>query len=408
MRRAAGLKDVTVSESPRPLRIGIVTDGLEERVADGQAQIANGGVGVYIYNLVTQLRAVDPVNEYFLIRHGAGKLEIYQHTQAVFIQDSPLGGLAAALDVPYRRVAVELRLDVVHFPNQFGGTFFPRAIKRVVTLHDITPLLFPHYHPWRRVLAYRLLMRRSLRTADHVIVDSAHTGADLAAGTTVPAEKITVIPLAAAEHFRPQLPTGGFARRYDTPARFIFTVGVLEPRKNHALLVQALRRLHEAGEHVGLVIVGREGWRWTDPLEDPSVAHLRPFVRIFRNVPDDDLVEFYNRAEMFAYPSLYEGFGLPLLEAMACGTPVVTSALSSLPEVAGDAALIADPGNVGDFTAQLLAVLRDPALRQRLVDAGRQRVRDFSWRRTAERTLAIYESVCGTPHQRPGDQRSAR
>ena len=404
----SALDQTTVDGASRPLRIGIITDGLEERVVDGQVQIANGGVGVYIDNLVRHLRRVDPVNDYFLIRHGPGALGIYERAQPVFLRRSVLARVLIVLDVSYRRSAANLRLDVLHFPNQFGGAFVGPHVKRVVTLHDMTPLLFPHYHPWRRVVAYRLLMHHTLRTVDRVIVDSAHTRADLAASARIPVDKITVVPLAAADHFRPTTPTAAFAGRYDLPARFIFTVGVLEPRKNHGLLVEALRRLQAAGEQIGLVIVGREGWRWKDPLAAPSVAPLRSCVRIFRNVPDDDLVEFYNRAAVFAYPSLYEGFGLPLLEAMACGTPVVASARSSLPEVAGDAALLADPEDVDDFTAQLLRVLRDPALRRRLIDAGRRRARHFSWRQTAERTLAVYEEVCGRPRHRLEEHRHAR
>ena len=301
-----------------PLRIGIVTDGLEERPTDGETVIANGGVGVYVYNLVKHLRLVDALNEYHLIRCGPGRLDIYGHEpdRNIFLPASKLTRLAQTLDRPYRRIAAERQLDLLHYPNQFGGAFLPRHIKRVVTLHDVTPLLVPRYHPWQRVLGYRLLMRRALRRADHVIVDSRGTGADLVRPGVVPANKVTVIPLGADDRFKPGVRTADFPRRYELPERFILTVGVLEPRKNHALLVAAVRRLHERGARIGLVIVGRDGWNWRDPLDAPGVAHLRSWVRIFRNVSESDLVEFYNRAEIFAYPSLYEGFGLPIVEAM--------------------------------------------------------------------------------------------
>ena len=170
---------------------------------------------------------------------------------------------------------------------------------------------------------------------------------------------------------------------------------MLEPRKNHVLLFEVLRRLRERGEQIDLVIIGRPGWRWRNPLEQPQFKPLRPWVRIIEDVPDADLVEFYNRAAVFAYPSLYEGFGLPILEAMACGTPVVSATGSSLPEVAGDAALYADPRDAEGFAAQVARVLRDPALRAQMVEAGLRRAREFSWRRTAEQTLAVYRSVCG-------------
>lgn len=361
----------------------------------GAAVISNGGVGVYIYNLIKHLRALDSVNEYYLIRRGRGRLEIYRDAsdRNIFLSQSALTRVARAFDLPYARIATELQLDLLHYPNQFGGAFLPSRIKRVVTLHDITPLLFPRHHPWRSVLGYRLLMRRALRLADHVIVDSHSTRSDIVGPGFAEASKVTVVSLGVAEIFKPGAPTAEFARRYDLPERFILNVGVLEPRKNHAALVDALRRLHQGGEQIGLVIVGRDGWRWTDPREDPSAAHLRPWVRIFRDVPDADLPEFYNRAAVFAYPSLYEGFGLPVVEAMACGTPVITSALSSLPEVAGNAALFVDPTDAGDIAAKLLQVLRDPALRTRLAAEGIRSVQHLSWQRTAEQTLGIYERV---------------
>jgi glycosyltransferase involved in cell wall biosynthesis len=383
----------TVSASGKALRIGIITDGLEERHAGGDVQIANGGVGVYIYNLVKHLQLIDPINEYFLIRCGKGALDIYdgERTHCLFLPPTARPTFAITAWPKLRR----LDLDVVHYPNQFGGTFLPSRLKRVVTLHDLTPLLLPMFHPWQRVLGFRLLLRPALRRAHHVIVDSAHTRADLVQRHVVPARKITVVPLGTMQDVACGVRTASFQQRYDIPERYILTVGVLEPRKNHSLLIAALRRLHDAGEQVALVVVGRQGWRWTDPLLQADAARLRPWVRIYRDVPEGDLAEFYGRAEVFAYPSLYEGFGLPVLEAMACGTPVVASRASSLPEVAGAAALLADPTDAAEFTNQLLAVLRSSALRSRLVAAGRERAQQFSWQRTAEQTLAVYQSVCG-------------
>lgn len=388
-----------MTDLSRPLRVGIVALGLEEEEVDGEVCIANGGVGVYIYELVSHLRALDDGNQYVLIRVGRGRLDIFRngHEPPVFLPPSAARKLLAYLDVPYSRIAAERRLDLLHYPNQFGGAFLPRHIRRVVTLHDLTPLLYAAWHPWRRVIGYRLLLRPSLRAADHVIVDASSTAAELVERRFAAEDKVSVVPLGVHERFRPGVCGGDFARRYDVPERFVLTVGVLEPRKNHALLLRALARLRAQGEPVGLAIVGRHGWRWRDPLADPAVAHLRPWIRIYERVSDRDLIEFYNRAAVLAYPSLHEGFGLPVLEAMACGTPVVASRTSSLPDVAGGAALLADPTDDGDFAAKLLAVLRDPELHRRLGAAGRERARAFSWRRTAERTAAVYRRVAQAP-----------
>ena len=189
--------------------------------------------------------------------------------------------------------------------------------------------------------------------------------------------------------------TDQFARRYQLDRPFILTVGVLEPRKNHVLLLEVLRRLHANGEQVDLVIIGRRGWNWKTPWTGRNSRLSNPGCGSIADVADANLAGFYNRAAVFAYPSLYEGFGLPVLEAMACGAPVVSSASSSLPEVGGDAALYADPHNAGEFTAQVARVLHDGALRSRMVEEGLRRARQFSWRRTAEETLAVYQEVCG-------------
>jgi glycosyltransferase involved in cell wall biosynthesis len=378
----------------RRLRVGIVTDGLEERLHDGRATIANGGVGVYIAQLIANLAAY-PECELVLIRHGTARLDIFHdaRVRTVMLPPSSSARLARALDRPYARLARELQLDLIHYPNQFGGAFLPPTIRRVVTLHDITPLLFPTFHPWKSVVGYRLLLRPSIRAADRVIVDATNTGADLERHRITDTSHVTVIPLGVAECFRPGVRSESFAHRYHFPRPFVLSVGVFEPRKNHHVLLAVLDRLHQRGDDVDLVLCGRDGWRWRDPLDDPAYAHLRARLHVLRNVPDADLPELYGRAAAFAYPSLYEGFGLPVLEAMACGTPVVASNRSSIPEVAGSAARLVDPTDVVALAEQLHQVVNDGALRQRLIADGLAWARTFTWQRTAERTLAVYHQV---------------
>jgi glycosyltransferase involved in cell wall biosynthesis len=173
-------------------------------------------------------------------------------------------------------------------------------------------------------------------------------------------------------------------------------VGVLEPRKNHALLMEVLRRLHHEGIEVDLLIIGREGWKWINPAEMTEYTDLRSRVRILTDVPEPDLAEFYRNAAVFAYPSFYEGFGMPILEAMACGAPVVASDSSSLPEVGGDAALYANPHDPDSFTAQVRQVLQNNVIRERMIAAGIERAREFSWRRTAVGTVKVYSNICET------------
>jgi glycosyltransferase involved in cell wall biosynthesis len=387
---------MTAESAGRPLRIGIATDALHERSVDGEVRIANGGVGVYVHQLVSHLLAIDEVNQYFLIRVGEGHLDIYRHPRArnIVLPATWLNRAGSVFGTAYVRPAGELELDLLHFPNMFGGGSLRPPVKQVITVHDLTPLILPSTHPMSRVLASRIVIARATRSSDRVIVPSNATGRDLMEKGLVPPEKIVRIPEGVNPAMRRINPTPEFAARYQIGRPFILTVGVLEPRKNQAILLEVLRESRKQGHDLELIIIGRPGWRWVNPLRTEKYRELRPWVRIMADISDSDLVEFYNRAELFMYPSFYEGFGLPILEAMACGGPVISSSASSLPEVAGSAALFADPADAGSFTSQALRILRDPALRQAMVQAGVVHAQRFNWRSTAEATLAVYEQVC--------------
>ncbi len=385
----------------RPLKIGIVTDALHERIVDGEVRIANGGVGVYVQQLVSHLLSIDQVNHYHLIRVGEGLLDIYRHPRAtsIFLPANRLYRTGSLLGPAYSRTVRDLKLDLVHFPNMFGGGWLRAPAKQIATLQDLTPLILPATHPRSRVLAYKIIVGTTLRRADRVIVPSAATGRDLIERGLVPPERMVQIPLGVNPLMRRTSPTAEFAARYHISKPFILTVGVLEPRKNQMLLLEVLRELRKAGQDFELIIIGRPGWRWIDPLTLEKYRDLRPWVRILADVSDADLIEFYNRAELFMYPSFYEGFGLPILEAMACGVPVISSSASSMPEVAGAAALFADPASAPAFTSQALRLLRDRTLRQVMVEAGLERARSFNWRATAEATMALYQDVTRTSAQ---------
>ena len=387
---------MVAESSARPLRIGIVTDSMRERVVDGEARIANGGVGVYIYQLIRHLLTVDSVNEYFLIRFGRGFLDVYQNSRAhnVFMPARKIDRALALLGGPYSRPAREFNLDLIHFPNLFGGSSLPVSVRQVATLQDLTPLLFPSMHPRHRVWASRILTRRTLKRSDRIIVPSRATARDLVAADLASDDRIVCIPHGVNPIFRQTAATSEFAERHQIANPFILTVGVLEPRKNHLMLLDVIRALHRRGHRLELVIIGRPGWRWENPLKMAKYRDLHRWVKVLTDVPDSDLVEFYNRAEIFIYPSFYEGFGLPILEAMACGTPVIASNVSSMPEVGGAAALLADPADPGEFVSQALRLLENKETRRRVVDAGLRHARQFTWTATARATLAVYRNVC--------------
>jgi glycosyltransferase involved in cell wall biosynthesis len=265
-------------------------------------------------------------------------------------------------------------------------------VPSVVTVHDLAFLAYPAaFHASKR--HYLTAMTHfSVHRARRVIAVSAHTRDDLIRHFGVQPERITVIPNAADERYRPADDPDAVARfktAHNLPDRFILFVGTLEPRKNLRRLIAAFALLGSADADVTLVIVGASGWLTSDLAPLVQAHGLSDRIVFTGYVPDDELPRWYQAATVFCYPSLYEGFGLPALEAMACGTPVVTSRTSSLPEVTGDAALLIDPTDVRDLARALQSVLADEVRRNEMSEAGIARTRLFSWERTAAAILAV-------------------
>lgn len=300
----------------------------------------------------------------------------------------------AALPILARR----LRLDVLHSPY-YVKPYVGLPCPSVVTIYDLIGLRFPQTLSWRGRMFYRLAMALAVRTATAIITISESTRADLMRVYRLPPDQIRVTPLAAGPHFRPQ-PSATIAamrERYGLPARYVLYLGSHKPHKNLERLVCAWRRvLHKAPDiaaDVSLVIAGHADARYDQVRRFVTDHGLDARVRFLPNVPDADLPALYSGAAVFAFPSYYEGFGLPALEAMACGTPVLCASVSSLPEVVGDAALTVDPFSAHAIAEGLILLLGSPDMRNTLRERGLRRARSFSWRRTALETLRVYEEV---------------
>jgi glycosyltransferase involved in cell wall biosynthesis len=270
-----------------------------------------------------------------------------------------------------------------------------RGTPTVLTVHDLIFRLFPQHHKKLNYWYLNLAMPLFVRRADHIIAVSETTKRDLIRHYGTPEGKISVIYEAAAPHFRPQPPAtvAGVRRRYGLPERYLLTVGTIEPRKNLARLVEALAILRRDDPALQLVVVGAEGWL-TGGFHEAIEAHgqgdavIRPGY-----VPDDDLPAFYAGAAATVMPSVHEGFGLPVLEAMACGSPVACSHTSSVGEIAGDGAVTFDPHDVESMVAALRRLLADADLRAMLVERGARRAAGFSWDRAAHETWAVYQQT---------------
>jgi len=269
-----------------------------------------------------------------------------------------------------------------------------RSVPTVLTVHDLIFHLFPEHHKplnyWYLNLALPLYCRR----ATAIIAVSEATRRDLVRCWGLDPARITVVHEAADPRFRPAPPEAiaEVRRRYGLPPRFLVTVGVIEPRKNLTRLLDALAILRRADD-VHLVIVGGKGWLTTEFFRKlESFAH-RQAVTLTGYVPDEDLPAVYSAATLCVQPSLYEGFGLPLLEAMVCGVPVVCSRASSFPEIGGDAARYFEPTNAEDIAEAIRSVWRDEALRVEMQARGLAQAARFSWARAARETMAVYKRV---------------
>jgi glycosyltransferase involved in cell wall biosynthesis len=290
-----------------------------------------------------------------------------------------------------------LGVDVLHSPH-YTTTAVAGGWRRVVTFHDVTFFLLPERYPALRRAYFRAASRAGARLADLAVAVSKTVKADIERHLGMPPERVRAVPLAAAPSYRPLDDATRLAAvraKYGLPERFVLNVGALEPGKNQATLLWAFRRLKGGSRERALVIAGPPAWRYERLLRLVDRLDLTDQVRFLNYVPAEDLVALYNLADLFVFPSLYEGFGLPPLEAMACGLPVVASTAPALREVLDGAALLVQPLDAAGLAEAMAAALGDEPLRTHLREAGLQRAALFSWERTARETAAVYREAAG-------------
>ncbi|GAB4535434.1 MAG: glycosyltransferase family 1 protein [Anaerolineae bacterium] len=270
-----------------------------------------------------------------------------------------------------------------------------RQVPTVLTVHDLIFHHFPQHHKRLNYWYLNAAMPLYCQRASAIIAVSQATKEDLVHCYGVSPAKISVVHEAAAPHFRQASPAQIVAARarYGLPDNYLLHVGTIEPRKNLSRLLEALHRLRTSGQEMALVLVGHKGWLYRGFFQRLEELALGDAVVMPGYVPDADLAAIYSGARLVVVPSLYEGFGLPILEAMACGAPVASSNTSSLPEVGGDAARYFDPGDVEAMADTILSVWRDEDLRESMSQEGLARAGGFSWARAARETMAIYEQV---------------
>jgi glycosyltransferase involved in cell wall biosynthesis len=357
------------------------------------------GNETYAANLVEALAEVGAEHRYTVYvtrpeaeRRFAGR---WPHVQVrKTLPHTPLVRIPVTLSAELRRRPV----DLLHV-QYTAPPFAPCPV--VVTIHDLSFEHLPETFKRRSRVQLRLTVRRTARAAAHVIAPSEYTRQDLIKSYGLDPERVSVVPLAAAPHFRPVEDAAELARvraRYHIGGEYVLAVGSIQPRKNLARLVRAyadLRRARGRSNLPQLVLVGRQAWLYGETLRAVEESGARDSIILTGYVSEGDLPALYTGALCFVYPSFFEGFGLPPLEAMRCGAPVLAGDLTSLPEVVGDAGLLVDPLDTGALARALGRLVDDAALRADLRERGLDRARSFDWRHTARMTLQVYRRVTG-------------
>jgi glycosyltransferase involved in cell wall biosynthesis len=363
------------------------------RIAIDARTLASPKTGdrTYCLNLTRALAQVDAENEYRLYtacETPLADLGRPNFAQRVLTATPGWSWTPAALPRALRRD----RCDLVHV-QYIVPPVCPVPI--ITTVHDISFRRHPRWFPAKHALLLNLLIPLAIAQAERVITCSEHTRREILALYGTDERKVIVTPYAADPIYQPmpvEVARQAVRERFNVRHPYILAVGVLQPRKNLPRLVEAYARIaREVPQH--LVLVGKEGWAFEGLRRRVAGSGVASRIHFTGYVPDADLPALYAAADLFVYPSLYEGFGFPPLEAMACGTPVVTSNNTSLPEVVGDAALTVDPRNTAQLAATMAEVLTSAERRGELIERGLARAAQFSWDRTARETIRVYEEV---------------
>jgi glycosyltransferase involved in cell wall biosynthesis len=371
------------------MKIGIITDAID----DGAA-----GIGTYVRNLVYSLLTIDKKNEYFLIHHIRSDDQFYKqfkknervHEIIIPIKNMPFGReLRKITTMP--RILEKYDLDIIHETAQTGPFFTKSKFKKIVTIHDLAVLKYPKTQHAMAYVHHKFGIPFMLKNVNTIVAVSKNTKKDLQEMLHVPSSKIKVIYEAQAPEFKAsdRKSIERIKRNHGLRDYFLF-VGSLEPRKNIERIIYSFNQVRKE-KNVQLVIVTKKGWKNKQIFNAIERSPYKNDIKILHGVRDD-LPTLYSGARASLFVSLYEGFGLPVLESMACGCPVITSNVSSIPEVADDATISVNPFNMKEIEKAMVAVL-DKKVADSLVKKGFKNIQRFSWKKAAQETLKVYREL---------------
>lgn len=366
------------------MRIAFLADPLDAQTA---------GIHTYARELLRAIDVINPEHEIFIQR--ARNTNEFSNCSEIAIpinKKIPLHQrLRTFTSIP--RAINKLNVDAVIEMAHFGPFRISSSTKRITMIHDLTPLLLTDYHPRKSVIFHKLLLRNVLKNADQIITNSKNSKNDLLNMFAFTEGKISSIPLGVKDK-KDFEADNEVLEKFNLTKPFFLNVGTIEPRKNLSLLIKAYNifRSEHSKEKIGLVIAGKKGWKCESILSEIKSSPFSNSITLTGYVSENELMNLYTRAKAFIYPSHYEGFGLPLLEAMRFGIPVLSADNSSLPEVGGNVALYFKSAE--ELSHRLTKVLR---LSQTELDdialSGRNRAAEFSWTKTAEQTLELISNV---------------
>ena len=360
----------------------------------------HAGLGRYAGELTHALQNLAPQNEYTGLYHAtrAHSLTAFPNLEPFRVPLDAKPWRMSVLLAYHARVNMDRWLPTTEIFHATDHLLPPLKNSRsVFTIHDLIFRFFPEYHLPLNRWFLDLMLPKFMRRADAIIAVSENTKRDVVKWMNVPAEKISVIYEGVSPAFRPIQDRDELERvraAYHLPPRYILFFSTIEPRKNLITLLDAYAALRKRGSDVPpLVVMGRKGWLYEKTLQHIGALDLTERVVLTNWVEGADVPAVINLADVFVFPSLYEGFGLTPLEAMACGTPVISSNASSLPEVIGDAGILVAPRDVGGFAEAIARVLENDALRQEFRARGLKQAARFTWERAAQETLRVYEQA---------------
>lgn len=370
---------------------------------DYTAAIRQGaGIGNYVRNLVDAMLAQDSVNSYTLLASGRPTRERpfpkadNVRARSIFIPDRYLNILWYRWRLPLYANYFTGQVDIYHGPD-FALPPLGLKLRKVVTVHDLAFLEHPEYAVPELVAYLNKVVPEAVAAADAVIAVSQTTRQALIDHYKTSPEKITIIPNGVESHFRhitDPILLGATRNKFGLKHPFVLGVGTQEPRKNHIGLIKAFSQAQKKKKGPAmLVIAGGKGWLYEETRRLVEELKLEKKVRFLGRVSQLELITLYSMADVFAFPSFYEGFGVPPLEAMACGAPVITSNTSSFPEVVRDAAIMVDPHNPNELANAIMRLLEDKFLREELRQKGYLQAQHYTWPKSAHKMLSIYQKL---------------